>query len=198
MSSKESRLDKLEREIRHLEESPLYDYRQEHDYRVVFGEGDVDAKLMFIGEAPGEQEAKSGRPFVGRAGSVLDDLLSSVGLERTDVYITNVVKDRPPDNRDPHRDEVELYKPFLLEQIEIIGPEVIVTLGRFALEFVFEEFEIDESKPRISELHGKRLTANGPNGDLTIIPLYHPAVAFYNREQRDVLKDDFEMLSDYR
>jgi uracil-DNA glycosylase family 4 len=154
-----ARLEEIADQIWNLEESPLYGYRKKMGYSPVTGEGNVDAAILLIGEAPGAEEAKTGRPFVGNAGRVLDELLESIDVERKDVYITNVVKDRPPDNRDPTAGEIELYAPFLLRQIEIIQPDVIVTLGRFAMDFILEQFNLPEKKQKISDLHGKVLEA---------------------------------------
>jgi uracil-DNA glycosylase family 4 len=184
-------------EVRDLDQSPLYEYRQENDYEPVIGEGDVCTAIMFIGEAPGEQEAKSGRPFVGSAGKVLDKLLQSVGIERENVYITNVVKDRPPGNRDPTVEEIDLYSPFLWRQVEIIQPRVIVTLGRFAMDFVLEHLQMDEQGSKISNLHGTLLTAQASYGEVRVLPLYHPAVVFYTPEREQVLKRDFQVLKEY-
>lgn len=197
MPDKQEKLDKLREELLNRQDLRLAAYRQEHDYQMVFGEGDANAAIMFIGEAPGEQEAKSGRPFVGRSGSVLEELLASIGLARGDVYITNVIKDRPPGNRDPHREEIESYRPFLRQQMAIIRPAVIATLGRFAMEFIFEEFDVNAPQGKISELHGQQLSATGPIGEVTFVPLYHPAVALYDQAQREVLRQDFETLSQY-
>ncbi len=187
-------LKALEKAVEGISGSPLHDYRKENGYRVVFGEGDPQAQVMFIGEAPGRQEALAGRPFVGAAGKVLDSLLKSVGLDRGKVYITNVLKDRPPDNRDPRREEIALYIPFLRRQIEIIQPRVIVTLGRFAMEFIFEEFDMPQQGGSISELHGQSLEAKAAYGSIIVLPLFHPAVTFYRREQKEVLKKDFLAL----
>jgi uracil-DNA glycosylase family 4 len=191
---KSEQLDALGEEVRNLEKSPLYQYRQNHHYQAVIGEGDPYAEILFIGEAPGKQEAKSGRPFVGAAGRVLDELLEHIGLDRDDVYITNVVKDRPPENRDPRMDEIEIYSPFLIRQIEIIEPKVIATLGRFAMDFMLEQFEMPQKGEKISKLHGQALQAQTPFGEVTVVPLYHPAVALYNRDQRATLENDFEVL----
>lgn len=191
---KTEELEKLEREVEALHASPLHAYRSENGYRIVFGEGDLDARVMFIGEAPGRQEALKGRPFVGSAGRVLDDLLASIGLERKDVYITNILKDRPPENRDPSKSEIDLYVPFLRRQLEIIQPEIIVTLGRFAMQFIFEEFRMPQQGSSISSLHGSRLRAQASYGEVTVVPLYHPAVTFYRRDQMAQLKQDFLAL----
>lgn len=194
-----ARMEALRQEIRALEESPLYDFRQEHNYKPVIGEGSLNAKIMFIGEAPGASEAKTGRPFVGAAGRVLDSLLESIGLDREKVYITNVVKDRPPENRDPLTAEIEIYSPFLSRQIEIIQPEVVATLGRFAMDFILEFFSMEEQQgKKISELHGKQLEATTDYGEVYVVPLYHPAVALYNRDQRDTLEEDFKVLERFK
>ncbi len=180
--------------VRDLVESPLYEYRVENGYQPVIGEGDLHATLMIIGEAPGEQEARSGRPFVGAAGQVLDELLASIGLRREAVYITNVVKDRPPGNRNPRVAEIALYRPFLLRQIEIIQPKVIATLGSFSLAFVLSALGLPEAGQRISALHGQVLRATAPYGEVAVVPLYHPASAFYRRDLREVMESDLRAL----
>jgi DNA polymerase len=187
-------LQQIADEVRNLKESPLYAFRQEHGYSPVIGEGNPHADIMFIGEAPGAQEAKTGRPFVGNAGRVLDDLLASIGLQRRDVYITNVVKDRPPENRDPRAGEVSLYAPFLVRQIEIIRPRAVATLGRFAMEFALNQFSADGKGGKISELHGQVLNGQAPYGDVSIVPLYHPAATFYSEDVKETLQRDFQIL----
>jgi uracil-DNA glycosylase family 4 len=151
---------------------------------------------MFVGEAPGAQEAKSGRPFVGNAGKILDRLLGSVGLKREAVYITNVVKDRPPDNRDPTAEEIRLYAPFLRRQIEIIQPRIIATLGRFAMDFFLREFDLPQRGQKIGDLHGQVLEVKAAYV-VALVPLYHPAATFYNRELEDVLREDFRVLTQF-
>lgn len=197
MADRENEIEAIEAQVRDLEASPLYGYRQENDYQPVIGEGSLHARVMFVGEAPGKQEAKTGRPFVGAAGKTLDKLLDSIGVEREDVYITNIVKDRPPDNRDPHREEIELYAPFLRRQIEIIQPKVIATLGRFAMDFMLDEFDLPEQGKRIGELHGVVLSAQAFYGEIAILPLYHPAAALYNDQLRDVIQEDFHVLKQF-
>jgi DNA polymerase len=194
---KEARLEELEEAVRNLKASPLYEYRNENGYRPVFGEGDADATLMFVGEAPGAQEAETGRPFVGAAGRVLDDLLQSIGLDRQAVYITNVVKDRPPNNRDPRAEEIALYAPFLRHQIEVIQPRVIATLGRFAMEFALREFGLPQKGCRIGDLHGQVLTTHLPFGTVSVVPLYHPAAMFYNRSLEETIWEDFRILEQF-
>jgi DNA polymerase len=187
----------LAQEVRDLEASPLYPERVEHGYQSVVGEGDLDAEILFVGEAPGRQEAESGRPFVGRAGQVLDALLSELDVDRGDVYITNVVKDRPPQNRAPRVAEIACYAPFLRRQIDIIRPRVIATLGRSATKFVLEEFDRPEAREKMGALHGQVFEAEAPYGTISIVPLYHPAASFYNRQLEDVLHEDFQVLEQF-
>ena len=134
--------------------------------------------------------AKTGRPFCGRAGKVLDELLASVGIERQDVYVTNVVKDRPPGNRDPFPDEISIYAPFLDRQIEIIKPKVVATLGRFSMQYVMNRYGLEWELAPISVLHGKVFSTN----DFKFVPLYHPAAAIYNQHLLETLKEDFKVL----
>ena len=152
---------------------------------LVFGEGSETADLMFIGEAPGRNEDQQGRPFVGAAGQLLNDLLKEIGLKREDVYIGNIIKHRPPSNRDPLPDEIEACKPYLMKQIELIKPKIIATLGAHATRTMLED------KVSIGQVHGQ--TFENKKG-LTIIPIYHPAAVLYNRSMFDVLKKDFASL----
>lgn len=195
-TDKAALLDELAADVRDLVDSPLYAYRREQGYLPVVGDGDPDARVMFIGEAPGAEEARKGRPFVGAAGRILDDLLASIGLERGEVYITNVVKDRPPNNRDPLAPEIKLYGPFLVRQIEIVQPRVIATLGRFALAFVLTHFG-SQVRPRITDLHGKPVDLEAPYGPVSVVPLYHPASAFYADGRLEVMAEDFQVLKRY-
>lgn len=134
--------------------------------RLVFGEGDPDAEVMLIGEAPGFYEDQEGRPFVGRAGKLLDKLLEGTGHQREKLYITNIIKHRPPNNRDPFPQEIESYKPYLEEQIEIISPKVIVALGRYAMDYFMPNGKISRDQGRIFWWR-----------DALLMPLYHPAAA---------------------
>ena len=191
---KQAQMQSIYDEVAALSESPLYAYRVENNYQPVIGEGSLDAKIVFIGEAPGANEAKQGRPFCGASGRVLDELLESIALKREDVYITNIVKDRPPDNRDPRKKEIALYSPFLERQLEIIQPAVIATLGRFSMEFIFNLFEMAEKGEKISQLHGKRLGVQTSYGEVAVVPLFHPAVALYTQSQKETLLQDFQVL----
>ena|SRR3989344_457709 len=191
---KTEELRKIRDKVWNLKESPLYSYRKKNKYYPVIGEGSHDAHIIFIGEAPGRNEAETGRPFCGAAGRILDELLESIGVNRKDVYVTNIVKDRPPENRDPLPLEIKLYAPFLEEQIDIIKPKVIATLGRFSMRFILEKFNLPEQTQSISSLHGRVLNAETKFGSVKIIPLYHPAVAIYNATSEETLKKDFEAL----
>ena len=187
-------MGEIEKELIALKKSPLYKYRVKNNYQVVIGEGDLNSEIVFIGEAPGKKEAETGKPFCGVSGKVLDELLKSIKLDRESVYITNIVKDRPPENRDPHPKEIKLYTPFLLRQIDIIQPKVIATLGRYAMDFIMREYGLESKILPISAAHGKKFVSETKWGDLYIIPLYHPAVAVYNRNKLGELKEDFKIL----
>jgi len=180
-----------------LKESPLYKFRIESKNLPVIGEGSHSAKIMFIGEAPGRNEAKTGRPFCGRAGQILDELLNSVGIKREEIYITNIVKDRPPENRDPLPSEIEIYGPFLDRQIEIIQPKVIATLGRYAMGYVMNKLGLELELEPISKMHGRTFDTTASYGKIKVVPLYHPAVAVYNSHTLDQLKKDFQVLKDF-
>jgi uracil-DNA glycosylase len=196
-TQKTEQLDQLAERVRNLRSSPLYDFRVKNRYSSVFGEGDIDARIMFIGEAPGKREAMTGRPFVGASGRFLDELLRSVGIPREKVFITNIVKDRPPENRDPTSEEIDLYAPILMQQIEIIQPRVIVTLGRFSMDFILKKFGMPEYGQKISTLHGKVLEANTPDGKIAVVPLFHPAAAIYNQSLKSTLESDFQILKKF-
>ena len=188
-------LKKIRDELIDLTESPLYEYRRKNGYHPVIGEGNHHATIMFVGEAPGENEAKQGRPFCGAAGKVLDELIVLIGLKREDVYITNIVKDRPPENRDPLPAEIELYSPFLDRQIKIIQPTVIATLGRYSMKYIMERYDLFFELSPISQIHGKVFETKIDYGIVKIVPLYHPAVALYSSSQKTVLMADFQTLA---
>ncbi len=191
------RLTQISNELLHLTQSPLYQFRKEHNYIPVIGEGNCEANIMFVGEAPGENEAKSGRPFCGRSGKFLDELLASIQMDRSKVYITNLVKDRPPENRDPSTSEIALYGPFLKQQIEILKPKAIVTLGRHSMKYIFENYGIAADLNVISKIHGKEFKAKTLYGEVIVIALYHPAVALYNGGMRAELLNDFKIVKKY-
>ncbi len=198
---KKELLKKIRDEIWELKSSPLYKERISNNAYPVIGEGSHNAKIMLIGEAPGKNEAATGRPFCGVSGKILDELLKHINLDREKVYITNIVKDRPTNNRDPQKKEIELYAPFLDRQLEVIKPKVVVTLGRFSMEYILDRYlERDNKSPVfekgemiISKIHGKEFDTK----KFIIIPLYHPAVAAYNRTVLPDLKKDFEILKKF-
>lgn len=190
--SKSEKLKEIRDEVWNLFKSPLYEERIKNNAYPVIGEGSHDAEIIFIGEAPGKNEASTGRPFCGRSGQVLDSLLTHIKLNRKDVYITNIVKDRPTNNRDPKPEEIDLYAPFLDRQIEIIKPKIIVTLGRFSMEYIMKRYGLDKQFDSISKIHGRNFETQFPFGKVFVLPLYHPAVAVYNNNMMNDLKKDFE------
>jgi len=192
--NKTEQLKKIRDEVWELEESPLYQYRTQNKFFPVLGEGSHDAKIMFIGEAPGKNEAKTGRPFCGAAGRMLDEMLASVGIKREDVYITNIVKDRPPENRDPLPEEIALYGPFLQRQIDIIQPQIIATLGRYSMRYIMEKFDLDNLLSSISQLHGQTFPTQASFGPIKIAIMYHPAAGIYHGETKKALFEDFKIL----
>ncbi len=185
-------LRKIKDEILSLKNSPLYQYRQDNNYFPVIGEGNHSAQIMFVGEAPGKTEAKTARPFCGTAGKVLDRLLLSAGLRREDVYITNLVKDRPPENRDPTPEEIALYSTFLDRQIGAIKPKILVTLGRYSMAYLMNKYGVKEKSDPISKLHGRVFSVKSSYGPIKLVILYHPAVAVYNSHMFPVLVNDFK------
>ena len=151
--------------------------------QLVFGTGSLDAELVFIGEAPGKNEDIQGLPFVGAAGKFLDEMLASINLARDDVYITNIVKYRPPGNRDPLPDEKAAFLPFLRSQLEVIDPKLVVTLGRHSMDSLLPGLQI-------SKVHGQPKRYKGQ----VYLPLFHPAAALYNGGMRQTLIDDFARI----
>jgi len=154
---------------------------------LVMGDGNVDADIVFIGEAPGKNEDEQGLPFVGAAGKFLNEMLDSVSLQRSDVYITNIVKYRPPNNRDPLPQEKKAFWPFLVRQLDVIAPRVLVTLGRHSMEYFLPGL-------RISQIHGEPKRIQFGERKVVIVPLYHPAAALYNGGLRMTLMEDFLRL----
>lgn len=195
--SRLDQLQKIQNDLLALRDSPLYGYRTENGFLPVPGEGNPSAKIMFVGEAPGLNEAKTGRPFCGASGKFLDILLGSIGLKREGVFITSIVKDRPPDNRDPKPAEIAVYAPFLDKQIEIIQPKVIVTLGRHSLSYIMTKFGLAAELQPIGKIHGMTFRADSSFGQVLIVTLYHPAAALHNGAMRATLIEDFEVLRKY-
>lgn len=154
---------------------------------LVMGDGNLNAEIVFIGEAPGKNEDEQGLPFVGAAGKFLNEMLAAAGLERSDVYITNIVKYRPPNNRDPLPEEKKAFWPYLLKQLQVIQPKVVITLGRHSMEYFLPDM-------KISQIHGQAKRIKFGDSQLVIVPLYHPAAALYNGSLRQTLIDDFLLV----
>jgi len=158
---------------------------------LVMGDGNPDADIVFIGEAPGKSEDEQGLPFVGAAGKFLNEMLASIGLERSDIYITNIVKYRPPNNRDPLPEEKQAFLPYLQTQLEVIQPKILVTLGRHSTNCFLPDLQISQihgEPKRIKLALGRDKSQSLP---IVILPLYHPAAALYNGGMRQTLLDDF-------
>lgn len=179
--NKQSALDQLAAEITAKNITPELAAQATN---LVMGDGTVDADIVFIGEAPGKNEDLQGLPFVGTAGKFLNEMLTGVGLERKDVYITNIVKYRPPNNRDPLPEEKQAFWPYLVKQLQIIQPKIIITLGRHSMEYFLPGM-------KISEVHGEPKRVAFGDQKIVIMPLFHPAAALYNGGLRQTLIDDF-------
>jgi len=186
--SKTELMNEVVKEILTCKKCTLWKFRR----NPVPGEGSLDAKIMFIGEAPGYWEDVKGKPFVGAAGKLLDKLLAEVELSRSEVFIGNILKCRPPENRDPQPEEVEACTPYLDRQIEIIKPKIIVTLGRHSTAYIFSKVKM--SFNGIGKVHGKVYQVKLLGKEIVLIPMYHPAAALYNVKLRNSLKQDFKVL----
>ena len=173
-------MHKLKKQVEKCSRCPLADGRT----NVVFGDGNENADVLIIGEAPGKNEDEQGLPFVGRAGQYLNELLSLAGLKREDVYIANVVKCRPPSNRDPRAEEIEQCSNYLREQTAKINPKIIVTLGNFATKFILK------TEQGITKLHGQPVQL----GKFTVLPVYHPAATMYDIKKKEALESDFAKI----
>jgi len=189
---KDEELCKIKDEVINCKKCSLYKTRT----FPVIGEGNHNAKIMFIGEGPGLSEDRTGRPFCGAAGKVLDELLNKIEIQREDVYISNLVKCRPPANRDPEKEEIKACSSYLNKQIQIIDPKVICPLGRYSMHFLMEKFGLKNQIQPISKIHGKVFKVKNLFKEIIIIPLYHPAVATYNPNMKEILKKDFKILKD--
>lgn len=182
MATKQQKLDDLKQKIIDDKVTPEL---AETATQLVFGTGNPDTDIVFIGEAPGKNEDLKGEPFVGAAGKFLNEMLEMIGLKRQDIYITNIVKYRPPDNRDPLPEEKQVFLPYLESQLEIIQPALVVTLGRHSLNCFLPDLSI-------SQVHGQPKRYNGR----VYLPLFHPAAALYNGGMRQTLIDDFALIPD--
>lgn len=181
METKQTQLDQIAADI--ISDNVCPDLAMQANH-LVMGAGSVDSDIMFIGEAPGAKEDITGLPFVGASGKFLDSMLEAAGLDRSDIFITSIVKYRPPNNRDPLPSEKAAFLPYLLRQIAIIQPKIIAPLGRHGMEFFLPGV-------RISDIHGQPQTMELDGREVVIMPLYHPAAALYNARLRQTLMDDF-------
>lgn len=191
MGAKEA-LEEVRQRILNELECPLKDSAA----NLVFGKGNPDAEIMFIGEAPGEQEDLQGIPFVGAAGRELDKLLKSINLALDGVYVANILKYRPPANRNPTEEEIARHTPYLIEQIKIINPKIIITLGNFATKFVLGDFRPENMKKigGITFLHGKTVRKTIDGMEFAVFPIFHPAAILHNPNLRKELEDDFRKI----
>ncbi len=181
---------KIVEEIRHCTKCRLHQFRK----NPVPGEGSLDARIMFVGEAPGRKEDEPGRPFVGSAGALLNSLLRKIGLRREEVYITNIVKCRPPGNRDPKPDEIEACLPYLIRQIRLIEPEIIVALGRHAGRTLYRL--AGRKWINIRRHRGRVIEASIADVRAKLFVTYHPAAALYNPALRGEIEEDFEKIKE--
>lgn len=181
LMSKQAKLDKVRQEI--VDNNICPDLAVQAT-NLVMGDGDINADIVFIGEAPGKKEDEQGLPFIGASGKFLNEMLAQAGMERSDVYITNIVKYRPPNNRDPSALEKAVFWPYLLQQLQVIQPKVVITLGRHSMEYFLPGM-------KIGEVHGQLHDIQFGNLNFLVVPLYHPAAALYNGSLRQTLIDDF-------
>ncbi len=193
MDSLENKANRLEAIKRSIVDNEVCPELAKGATQLVFGDGDLDSQIVFIGEAPGRKEDQTGLPFVGAAGKFLEEMLGKIGLRRNQVYITNIVKYRPPHNRDPLPQEKKAFLPYLQRQLEVIQPRLVVTLGRHAASCFLPDIHIsaEHGKPKRLTLafSGERLT-------IVLLPLFHPAAALYNGSMRQTLVDDFIQIPD--
>ncbi len=192
--NRDEELKKIKEKILNCQKCPLYKNR---NYPVI-GEGSHQAKIMFIGEAPGVQEDKTGHPFCGPAGKILDELLNSVGIKRENVYVSNLIKCRPSNNRDPQKEEIGACSSYIERQIKIIQPKIICPLGRYSMQFLMEKFGLKSEIQPISKIHGKVFEIKTLFQEIKLIPFYHPATVTYNANMKEILKKDFKILENFK
>jgi DNA polymerase len=187
--TKQNQLDVLAQKLQKDNPTPLLASSAKN---IVFGSGSAEAEIVFVGEAPGAKEDETGQPFVGASGKILDEMLELIKIDRKDIYITSIIKYRPPNNRDPNPEEKEKSWPYLLEQINIIRPKIVVTLGRHSGQVFKQDLRIgvDHGKPQDLELYN----SNREKFFVTFVPFYHPAATIYNRSLRADFQMDFMNL----
>ncbi len=185
---KKREMQRIIDEISKCEKCELHKTRK----KPVPGEGSITSRIMLIGEAPGRNEDEQGKPFVGQAGKFLNQLLKEAGIRREEVYITNIIKCRPPNNRDPTEKEIKSCSPYLDKQLNIIKPKAIITLGNYATKYILRKFKLKEES--ISKIHGKKYKINNLIFNTKIMPSYHPAAALYNPNLKQTIIDDFKKI----
>jgi uracil-DNA glycosylase len=185
-------LKEIEDQLNNLVDLPL----KETAKNLVFGKGNSEAKIMFVGEAAGRNEDEQGLPFVGAAGKNLDKLLDLVGLSLNDVYVANILKYRPPENRNPSLDEIRAHTPWLIKQIKIIKPSVVCSLGNYATKFFLSNGDVDkmDKQPGITSLHGKLKEMEFQGLKIKLIPLFHPAAIIYNQKLKPLWEEDMQIV----
>lgn len=186
---KEEEIAKIKEDVEACRECGLWKTRN----KPVPGEGSLEPKVMFVGEAPGGEEDKNGLPFVGRAGKLLDELLGIAGIQRSEVFIGNVIKCRPPGNRDPQPEEIRACTPFLDRQLDVMRPGVIAPLGNFATSYIMEKYGLRPE--RVGKVHGEVFPVSNLMIKTKIVPLYHPAAALRNPNLKAIMIEDFRTLS---
>ncbi len=191
---KEALFKAVRSDLLNATDSPLYEVRSANGYLPVVGDGNLDAKFMFLGAAPGNYEAAQGRPFSGPAGGVLDEMLGTIQLKREDVFVTNFVLDFPGKKRDPTAEEISFYRPFLDRLLAIVQPAVIVTLGGLAMDYIIEKLDLPEKGAKIGRIHGKLIKTQMPYGPIHVVPLYHTAIVTYKMTDKEKLRQDFAKL----
>jgi len=184
VNSKQVLLEQIKADI--IKNNVCPDLAQEAK-NLVMGDGNIDTDIVFIGEAPGKKEDETGLPFVGAAGKFLNEMLLTIDMDRSDIFITNIVKYRPPNNRDPLPEEKKAFWPYLVRQLNVIKPQIVVTLGRHSMEYFIPG-------QKISAVHGQPKTITFGEAKIVIVPLYHPAAALYNGSMRATLISDFNKL----
>ena len=193
-AEKEAALKAIRSDLIAATDSPLYPLRQENRFFPVLGDGNADATLLFISEAPGINEAKEGRPFFGQSGAVLNEMLATIGLTREQVFVTNFVLDYMGGKREPKPAEIAYYAPFVDRICEVIRPAVIVAMGGTAMKVLLKKYEQPEASQKISEIHGKLLPVTASWGAIHIVPTYHPASVLYSASWKAWLREDFQKL----
>jgi len=191
-ASKKERLERLTAEVQACTLCPLHEGRM----NPVVGDGDLDSPLVLVGEAPGRREDEQGKPFVGSAGKLLDNMLEEAGMKRSTLFITNIVKCRPPKNRRPLSKEVEACSGHLENLLRIISPRVIAPMGNSSTRYFLRLFNLEKGK--IGDVHGRVFHVEANWGEVILFPLYHPAAVLYNRKLEQELRDDFALLSSLR